>query len=52
MRGGCEAQRFLMAAASGPERQATALVVLGDALQRVSFMEPFGTPYVVWPSPF
>jgi hypothetical protein len=41
-----------MAAASGPERQATALVVLGDALQRVSFLEPFGTPQVVWPSTF
>ena len=27
-------------------------MVLGDALQRVSFLEPFGTPYVVWPSPF
>jgi hypothetical protein len=31
---------------------ATALVVLGDPLQRVSFLGPFGTPYVVWPSPF
>jgi hypothetical protein len=28
------------------------LVVLGDALQRVFFLGPFGTPYVVWPSRF
>jgi len=41
-----------MAAASDSERQASALVVLGDALQRVSLLESFGTPYVVWPSPF
>jgi uncharacterized SAM-binding protein YcdF (DUF218 family) len=31
---------------------APVLVVLGDALQRVFFLEPFDTPYVVWPSPF
>ena len=79
-REGCEAQRLLIAAASGPAPQAIALVVLelashvpsdgagmarpwllcrgccavvaglrgGGVLPRVSFFEPFRTPYVVW----